>query len=243
MRRLLMVVALLMGVTGPGVIAADVPAASAATPCVADTNTNQSYTTLQAAVNAAAAGDTLFVKRTCTGTTTISKNLTISGQSASGTKTATLNAGNPSSDRVLTVQGGASVTLNTLIITGGNTGAGGGIANISSGTVTLNQSTVTGNAALFEGGGIFNEGTVTLNDSTVTDNFAAGFFFSVGGGIANISTGTVIMNGGSTVTGNSAGTEGGGICNRGTLVGATQPPTSGANVFDNLPDNIANNCG
>src|SRR5438477_11326912 len=79
------------------------PTASAATPTclVVDTNSNHSYTSLQAAVNAAAPGDTLFVKGTCTGTTEIGKNLTVTGQSASGTKTATLNGGGQGS--VLTI--------------------------------------------------------------------------------------------------------------------------------------------
>ena len=41
------------------------------------------YRTLQSAVDAASAGDTLKVKGTCVGTTTISKNLTVDGQSYS----------------------------------------------------------------------------------------------------------------------------------------------------------------
>lgn len=79
---------------GAGVVAA-APAAMAANPSclVVDTPSDQSYSSLQTAVDAAAAGDTLFVKGTCTGATTISTDdLTITGQSNGGAKTATLDA-------------------------------------------------------------------------------------------------------------------------------------------------------
>ena len=77
---------------------------------------------------------------------------------------------------------------------------------------------------------------MTLIDSTVTGNTA----FTFGGGIYNVSIGTVTLID-STVTGNTvavAGGRGGGILNEcgGTLVGAV----AGGNVFNNTPDNIAN---
>src|SRR4051794_33902296 len=83
-----------VGLTATG-LAAAAPAASAAgrTCLVVDTNTNTSSTSLQDAVNAAAAGDKLFVKGTCTGGTSIDKDLTVTGQSNGGTKTATLDGG------------------------------------------------------------------------------------------------------------------------------------------------------
>src|SRR5207248_9543254 len=111
---------------------------------VVDTTTSQSYATLQAAVNAAAAGDTLVVKGTCTGSTTIDRNLTISGQGYGGNTRATLDGGRNGS--VLAVTSGVTVTLNTLIITGGSSWVGGGIYNYY-GTVTLNDSSVSDNAA------------------------------------------------------------------------------------------------
>jgi hypothetical protein len=188
-------------------LAAAAPAASAATSAclVVDTNANTGYTSLQAAVTAAAPGDTLFVKGTCTGTTEIGKNLTIGGHSASGTKTSTLDGGGQGT--VLAIDSGVTVTLNTLIITGGKTGrfsSGGGIAN--DGTLTLNSTTVTDNTTLREGGGIDNVGgAVTMNGSSaVTANSA-----SLGGGIFNFSLsnrpGTVTMNDGASITGNTAG--------------------------------------
>jgi len=121
---------------------------------------------------------------------------------------------------MLTIDAGATVTLNRLTITGGNTG----IAN--SGTVTLNHSTITGNTA-GQGGGIYN--------------------FQVPGASPGA---TVTLAGTSTITGNTAsggpnneGAIGGGIFNFcGTLVNAIAPPTAGANVTNNNPDNIFSEC-
>jgi hypothetical protein len=226
------------GLAGSAVAGA-APAASAATPgcLVVDTNSNQSYTSLQDAVNAAAPGDTLFVKRTCTGVTDITKSLTITGHSNGGQKTATLNGGAQNgveSGPVLTIEPGVTVTLNTLVITNGDAGQGGGIFNFE-GTVTLNGSTVTGNFG-GDGGGIFNfEGTLTLNNSTITGNTSLD-----GGGIWS-SRGMVTLAGSSTVTGNTASAPplGGGIvaCSA-TLVNAIAPPAPGANVYNNTPDDI-----
>jgi hypothetical protein len=210
----------LLGTAGTGLAVA--PGASAATTCnVVDINSNHSYTSLQAAVTAAAPGDTLFVKGTCTGTTEIGKNLTVSGQSQSGTKTATLNGGGQGA--VLTIDSGATVTLNTLGITNGNNSFGGGIL-ADGGTVILNRSTVSANSAtqdggggiaigvVFPGGGTGPGGTVTLNDSTVTANDSNG---TNGGGIDNF--GTLILNGSSSISNNAAGA-GGGIFNTGGTV-------------------------
>jgi hypothetical protein len=140
--------------------------------------------------------------------------------------------------RVFTVLQGATVSISGLTITngyaplGGSDDAylGGGIANF--GTLTLSNSTVTGNIAdscpsvcseppPSAGGGIFNgnaDGTavLTIINSTVSGNDAAGGF---GGGIANgydeprnVEWGTVILSN-STVSGNFANFEGGGIYN------------------------------
>ena len=126
-------------------------------------------------VNAAAAGDTLLVKGTCTGDTRIFKDLTITGQSSGGTKTATLNGGG------LYIGGVATVTLNSLVITQGS-----GITN--DGTLILNGGTITGNAGN-SAGAIFNNGTVTLNgDTAITGNTG-----STAGAIFN--NGTVTLNG------------------------------------------------
>lgn len=94
------------------------PIAGAATPCVV-TNpaTSATYSSLQDGVNAAVGGAQLPVFGTCT--TTISTSLTITGRADILLhRGATLNGGGQGS--VLTIEGGATVTLNTLTITGGN---------------------------------------------------------------------------------------------------------------------------
>jgi hypothetical protein len=174
-----------------------------------------SYPTLQAAVNAASPGATLWVRGTCTGTTVIGTSLTLTGQHPSGFTAPTLNGGGQGS--VLTIDSGAAVTVNTLTITGGSAAHGGGIKNF--GTVTLNDATISGNTVTDSGGGIHNFGTVTLNDgSSITGNTAApGGGLGFGGGIQNENFGTVTLNDGSSITGNTAGGGGGGINNFGTV--------------------------
>jgi hypothetical protein len=255
---------------GPAVWAAG-PAAAATNPAgtadpaclVVDTTSNQSYSGLQAAVNAAAAGDILFVKGTCDGNVYITKNLTITGQSDGTQKTATLNGQNSelmngyqvtATLNKLDIKDGdgifneGTLTLNGSTVTDATAGYGAGIYN-AGGTLTLNGSTVTGNTATWNGGGIYNHqnafggGALTLNDSTVTGNTAAR-----GGGIANCGTATVTLTGSSTITGNTAQGTGGGIYNaNGTLVNAIAPPAADANVFGNTPNDITangdyNNC-
>jgi hypothetical protein len=181
MKRWATALAVLLGMAGAGAAAA--PAASAATTTcqVVDTSSNLSYATLQAAVNAAAAGGTLFVTGTCTGTTEIGKSLTVTGQNNGGTNTATLNSGGQ--EPALTIDAGIAVTLNTMVITNGGNGQVGGGINDPGGTVILNGSTVTGNtgsslgigagivnATVFPSGDVRSGGTVTLNNSSITGN-------------------------------------------------------------------------
>jgi predicted outer membrane repeat protein len=142
--------------------------ASAAPPkcLVVNVGANQSYSALQAAVNAAITGDTLKVKGTCYGDTTIGKNLTIVGQSNPGFGPATLNGGNNGS--VVTVEG-VTVAITDLTITGGESGI------FDEGSVTLNYSTVTGNG----GDGIYGfsptrAAEITLGHSTVSGNGGEG---------------------------------------------------------------------
>ena len=168
-----------------------------------------SWSTLQAAQDAASAGDTLKVKGTCYGLTTLSKDLTIVGQSNPGFGTATLDGAQAGS--VVTIGPGVSAAISGLTITNGKSADfGGGIKNSSGGSVTLTDSIVTGNTAPGEpvavppvaglGGGIYNGGVgsvVTLTDSTVSGNTAAR-----GGGIFNELSGSVTLTG-STVSGNT----------------------------------------
>jgi hypothetical protein len=191
------------------------------------------YHSLQAAQNAATAGATLWVRGTCTGTTQVSKDLTITGQRAVGFGAPTLDGKLRGS--VLTIGSGITVTVNKLTITGGTSIFGGGIDN--SGTLTVNDSKITGNVGhnTGDGGGIYNSdfGTLTLHSSGVTRNTLSGGIFNggtltldsssvtgnttntYGGGIYN-DFGTVALNDGSSITDNTArGHFGGGVFNYG----------------------------
>jgi len=199
--------------------------------------TDTSYINLQAAQDAATAGATLWVRGTCTGTTEISKNLTITGQHPKGFTAPTLSGGGQGS--VLTIDSAATVTINTLTITGGKAqpvgflSSGGGIDN--NGTLTLNDTTVTGNTA-DTGGGIVNFGTVTLNDTTISGNTAG----DVGGGITN-GGGTVTMNDSATISGNTASLDGGGIWSEGGTVTMTGSAIITGNTAGDLGGGIFTN--
>ncbi len=187
------------------------------------TNTNDSGPgSLRAAIQNAAAGDTINFSLTYPATITLStplelgNNLTISGPDAS----------------LLSISGGNSVvvfvtsanfsgffprgpTISGVTIEHGSSNYGGGIRN-DYGFLTLINSTVSGNSTSFDGGGIFNYCcSVTLINSTVSGNSAL-----QGGGIFNNGTPFPTFSGAvgystvyltnSTVSGNSAGTAGGG---------------------------------
>jgi uncharacterized repeat protein (TIGR01451 family) len=175
--------------------------AHAATTITVDCTTDASA--LASALANASDGDTLAIEGTCNGTFEISHSLTLDGVGG-----ATLDG--RGSGPVVTVDLAATVVVNDLTITGGNSAdRGGGIYN-KGGTVTLNNSTVEGNAAGAGGGvdsrfrGISFPGALTLNNTAVSDNRAA-----VGGGV--YADGDLTVNN-SSVTGNSAtGYGGGGI--------------------------------
>lgn len=89
---------------------------------------------------------------------------------------------------------------------------GGAIANANTGALTLLQSTVKTNGVGLgaKGGGIYSNGTLAVNYSTISGNMA-----SDGGGIANVNLSgttsvTMLLT---TVSGNSATNQGGGIYN------------------------------
>lgn len=199
-----------------------------------------SWSTLQAAQDAASAGDTLKVKGTCHGLTTLSKDLTIVGQSNPGFGTATLDGAQAGS--VVTIGPGVSAAISGLTITNGKSADfGGGIKNSSGGSVTLTDSIVSGNTAFATpttsggtgaaGGGGIGQGTssgpVTLTNSSVTGNSAP----INGGGIYLFAAGAT-PSGPVTLThtslsGNSAGQTGGGIRLTGGSVTMTNSTVSG----------------
>lgn len=130
------------------------------------------------------------------------------------------------------VYAGISVTIDQSVVSDNTAVYGGGI--FSSGTVSLEDSTVDGNTAEF-GGGI-NARTVLLTRSTVSGNeseAAGGGVYteesmqlvnstmsgntSGSGGAVYLPGGSTLTVGYSTITGNNATTEGGGIWSAGTV--------------------------
>jgi len=196
-----------------GLVAMTASAAMAAGCAVENTTSHAKYAgTLQEAVEAAGAGNTLKVSGTCEGETTIGKSVTITGKSAA----ATILKGTGAST-VVTISPGTTVKITKITITGGHGETGGGITN--KGTLALTKATVRANTATNRGGGISNDGTLTLKGSTVSGNTAY-----EGGGISNeedtLSKATVTLST-STVSGNTASEGGGGISTEGGAVTLT----------------------
>jgi uncharacterized protein YjbI with pentapeptide repeats len=218
------------------------------------------FTSVAAAVAAAASGDTILI---CPGAyrtnvTISNKNLTIVG-SGSGPDGTILDGGDVGRVFIFTP---ADTTLRRLTVTRGRAFGGAGILNseptpATAGVLTLEDVHLTGNRATNRGGGITALGTVMIRNSRVTDNVSgvsgggidseatvtldattvSGNDSGAGGGIINHKTLHLIN--GSTVTGNDAtgggplGT-GGGINNR---PGATVTLSADSSVTANEPDN------
>lgn len=180
------------------------------------------YSSIQAAVDAASAGDTIALGAgTYKENVHIDKSITITGAGVNRTTVDGNYAGS-----VLTVgenNPNIVVVLRAMSIRGGKgspavdpwpaTGAyqtvisgGGGILNY--GRLTIEVSDIRDNNA-YEGGGIYNYGTLNLSSSTVCRN-NAGFF---AGGIANM--GMLVLNSGEIL--DNAAMQGCGITNAGTL--------------------------
>jgi ferredoxin len=162
------------------------------------------FSTVQAAIEAAAAGDTITLcAGSFTGNLTINKDLTLVG---AGEDVTTLQG--DGAGTVVTINGGI-VKLQDLRITGG-AGAdyGGGIYN--AGTLTLTGCTVSGNNTdNGYGNGIYNEvdSTLTVADCTISENGLDAPGAPFGGGI--YSEGTLSVSN-SRLTGNRAN-QGGGL--------------------------------
>jgi hypothetical protein len=163
------------------------------------------HTTIQAAINAAVAGDTISIGAgTYLENLTIAKNITLQGASAATTIIDGNNLG-----RVITINSGV-VVINDVTIQNGKAidgaagaGTGGGLAGQ-------------------DGGGIMNQGTLTLSRSIVrnnragnggscTGNYCTGGLAGNGGGLYNGGASGTATISQVTFTGNTAGT--GGVCN------------------------------
>ncbi len=174
---------------------------------------------LREAVTHSAAGTTITFDSTLSGQTirltsgqiVISKTLTIDGSALpakitlSGDKTGDGKSADDS--EVLWIISG-TVTIDSLIISGGSGDFGGGLAILFSGICNLKRSIVAGNKVENVGGGIFNRGTLTIQKCEISGN-SAGW----AGAIANHSIFGSLLIEDSTISGNSALENAGGIWN------------------------------
>jgi hypothetical protein len=206
--------------------------------------------TIQSAVDAASAGDTIQVASgTYAEHVTINKDLTVNGAGAPSTVVDGTQTG-----RVFQIGGGATVTLSGLIISGGmatDGGAnglvfGGGILN--SGKLTVVSCKIYNNHAGSccsanssvggSGGGVYNSGTVSIVNSTVTQNgssFSGGAIFNAGGTVS-------IAN--SSLDGNGTSTFASAIDNSGNVtITDTTINNSGAGSDGNVGYTIYNRGG
>ncbi|NND03339.1 MAG: hypothetical protein HKN91_11185, partial [Acidimicrobiia bacterium] len=112
------------------------------------------------------------------------------------------NRSNGSAGGAIYVESDSALSLGDVFLVSGNFAAGGGGAIGASGPVSLNGTTVDGNDADGSGGGVFATGPLSIVDSTISNNTALS-----GGGIST--TNLDLRN--STVSGNLASLQGGGI--------------------------------
>jgi predicted outer membrane repeat protein len=185
---------------------------------------------LQTAIALAEPGSTL---KLCAGTwklttqAVIGKDLTLEGAGSDKT-----SLDGQRQTRVLLVELGATVRLDSLAVEGGyaddacisdsyggtcypEDSYGGGIYN--NGTLTLKDSAVRNNKAYRAGGGIANLGTLTLANGSVVSGNTAWWTSTDNGGGGIWSQGPLTLEGGSTVSDNTATEHGGGIYSKGTL--------------------------
>jgi CSLREA domain-containing protein len=177
-------------------------------PCDADCSLREAIR----AANTGLGGDTIVVPgglyrlalaganedAAATGDLDLTKTVTVMGAGASSTA---IDAGGI--DRVFEVEGGTTVEISGLTITGGLVnGNGGGIS--SAGMLRLVGVVVSGNVAvaanIWNGGGIDSNGTLTVEASTIAGNEGYN-----GGGL-NVGGSATIVN--STIAGNRAGVPG-----------------------------------
>ena len=150
---------------------------------------------------------------TCSGTITLTAEITIAVDTTIDGSGQTVTISGNNAVRVFTVNEGVTLNLNELTIADGAAPGyefGGGIYN--SGTVTVSNSIFSGNSAgeLGDGGGIYNFGTLTVSNSIFSGNSAW-----MGGGIITI-IGTLNVSN-STFFGNRA-ISGGGIYSQSGMI-------------------------
>ena len=195
------------------------------------------YTSIQAAVDAAAGGEIIKV---ATGTYTgvharadvaqvvyISKTVTVCGGYTTTNWTTPYPITQPTTldaqrlGRVMYVTGSSNVIIENLRITGGYVeGNGGGIYNRNA-TLTVSNTIIISNFASIDGGGVYLwSGSATFNGGQIISNVAD----EEGGGMY-IAYGSATLDGGQIIS-NYAGHNGGGVCVSGNTATFTQTGAS-----------------
>lgn len=181
-----------------------------------DGSSGAPYATFHKAYTAAAtSGDTINLTGTFTWTNageagdaqysgySVSKSLTITGQSATSTIIQADTASTTGDRRVFTIKNGYTVTIQDVTVRNGRNATsysgtdGGGIYVEAGATLAVEDCRITDNYVSSTswggyGGGINNAGTLTVNRCTIDNNFA----YSQGGGINN----AYLASGANTVT-------------------------------------------
>ena len=114
-------------------------------------------------------------------------------------------------------------------------GSGDRVFHVLSGVVTIRSLTIQGGNHPGDGGGVYNAATLRLSGVTLTGNKGGN-----GGGILN-AAGAALTIVNSTISGNKASTDGGGLFNRGTAI--LNNVTISANIADNNADGSGNGGG
>jgi parallel beta-helix repeat protein len=224
------------------------------------------YETIQAAINAAASGQTVIVYPGTYYENIVFNNKNITVRTADSSKASFIilkftiidGAGSGS---VVTFTGGDTSTLEGFTIRNGDaTDTGGGVDIINS-SPTIIGNTITGNKAVVHGGGIFMyNSSPTIKNNIISNNQSAAY----GGGITVEYSSPTIMgntitdntaNGGggiyahssfptiksNTITGNKAYSVGGGILSQiSSLLPVTVRPTGWGTVTKNIPTSALN---
>ena len=139
------------------------------------------------------------------------KALNITIKSSDDNTQRTINAGRDASKtgRVMYVGTHATVTIQNLVLTGGNIAeSGGGVANY--GTFEMTSGSVTNNTSGHNGGGVNNSGTLTMTGGTIANNTAT----ADGGGVYVAADKTFNMTSGSSAAptiNNNQAKNGGGV--------------------------------
>jgi regulator of RNase E activity RraA len=203
-----------MGAYGDTPTASKVPAGykSPVAPPVIITETGQSYTHIQAAINAAVNGDVVVVAEG-----TYTENINFRGKAITVQSTAPTNPavvaktiinGNKAG-RVVTFNSGetAASVLTGFTLTNGLTATGGGGVVCSKSSPTLTYNLITGNAAsgIAPGGGVYCSGS----SPTLTNNLISGNSATFGGGVSCYAKSSPTLTN-NTLSGNAA-TDGGGV--------------------------------